>query len=199
MSVQEIKAFPTLVLKVEGFLPPSLCKKIVDTYRNDPRLNIYPTVFTGNAITTYGTGIIKIHEEIEERLPVPGFDQGIRETLAIYCERAGIQKGLKIVSSIINIQGRDSTLGEHAHPGSILSAALYLKADDGCNKIYFKNPNPFLKLNAITHPGEYTSEFMWVQPRTGDLVIFPSWLFHSSQGEGNKTEERIAMAFNSNY
>ena len=197
---QEIKAFPTLVLKVEEFLSPSYCKEIVDTYRNDPRLNIYPTVFTGNAITTYGTGIIKIHEEIEERFPgAKGFDKALREALNAYCEKAGIQGNLKIVSSIINIQGRDSTLGEHAHPGSILSAALYLKADEGCNKIYFKNPNPFLKLNAITHPGEYTSDFMWVQPRTGDLVIFPSWLFHSSQGEGNQTEERIAMAFNSNY
>lgn len=196
--IQEIKAFPTLVLKVEEFLPPSFCKLVVDNYKNDPRLSIYPTVFTGEAITTYGTGIIKIHEEIEQIL-LPGFDAALRQAMNEYCVRAGIQGNLKIVSSIINIQKRGSTLGEHAHPGSILSAALYLKADDGCTKIYFKNPNPFLKLNAITNPTEYTSDYMWVQPRTGDLVIFPSWLFHSSNGEVNQTEERIAMAFNSNY
>lgn len=198
--VEQIKAFPTLVLRVGNFLSPKECESILNLYRHDTRLGIYPTVFPGKSRTTYGTKIVKIHLEMQERIPeLKDFEERLKASVNEYCVIAGHQPGLGITSTIINFQNKGSQLGEHAHPGSILSGSIYVRADKDCNSIVFRNPNPYVKLHSVCYPNEYSSDTMWVKPQSGDLIIFPSWLQHSSGNEINNSEERVCIAFNTNY
>ena len=44
---------------------------------------------------------------------------------------------------------------------------------------------------------EFTSDKMEFTPRTGMLVLFPSWLYHRSLY--NKTNKRLTISFNTHH
>ena len=89
----------------------------------------------------------------------------------------------------------------HCHPGCFLSATYYVKVPPDMNRgeIVFRDPRgPAVAMYET--PG---IELPWVgsgagipfTPRTGQLIMFPSWLEHrveSFEGAG----ERISIAFN---
>lgn len=65
---------------------------------------------------------------------------------------------------------------EHDHAQSDLSYVYYIKADENCSPIIFEN----------------TFEY---QPKTGDLVLFPSWMAHTVPLQENDGE-RLVLAGN---
>lgn len=95
------------------------------------------------------------------------------------------------------IYPEQSFIPEHTHAGYILSGVYYAKAHEGCGDILFHDPSWVAKTMVpsgnSTFPITGTREKR--SPTTGDLILFPSWLPHST--EPNKTnEDRIIVSFN---
>ena len=83
-----------------------------------------------------------------------------------------------------NIQGKDSTLDFHNHPNSVVSGIIFLKVDENSSKLVFQNPTSL------------TKEIHQITPKTGLLVMWPSYLRHGSGDSINKSAERIVLSFN---
>lgn len=90
-----------------------------------------------------------------------------------------------------------SFVPEHTHAGYLLSGVYYAKAHEGCGDILFHDPawvaKSMLLGGGSTFPIKGTREQR--SPKTGDLIIFPSWLPHSTQ-PNETNEDRIIVSFN---
>ena len=98
-----------------------------------------------------------------------------------------------------NINTKNSYNSTHAHPGSILSAAYYVKAEGIESGLFkFKRDRVFSDYSYSSWVNNSTSDWrseVSVTPKPGTLIIFPSHLLHSV--EMNKTtEDRISLSFN---
>lgn len=97
--------------------------------------------------------------------------------------------------------------GEHAgddyhfHANSVLSAVYYFKRIENCGGISFRR-NPYM--NPVTVPTiefghteetQSNSEFVNFEPNTGDLIIFPSHLYHKVLTNNSK-RNRYSIACN---
>ena len=104
----------------------------------------------------------------------------------------------------ININSRNSTNKIHMHPCCYFSGAYYVKADPEVHgTIVFRTPIVG-RLSMMDHGIDPNPKQGWnpttsasweYKPKTGNFLIFPSWLEHFV--EPNKTdEERISISFN---
>lgn len=94
----------------------------------------------------------------------------------------------------ININRKHCYNIPHGHPGSTMSAVLYLKANEKSGNIVFENPT-------ISHSypiNDINSMFFgsWeIQPKQGRFIIFPSFLRHGVI-PNQDDDIRISIAFN---
>ncbi len=94
-----------------------------------------------------------------------------------------------------------SNIGEghrsHIHPNNFLSGVYYAQAPQGCGEIVFDDPRQQVKvlIPSSTEQTLLNSHEYRVQPKTGMLVMFPSWLAHRVT-VSKCTDERISVAFN---
>jgi uncharacterized protein (TIGR02466 family) len=101
---------------------------------------------------------------------------------------------LRITQSWLNYTKEGQYHHKHAHPNSLISGVLYMKADESKDKIYFFRDGyeqiklPTDKFNL------FNSNSWWLPVSSGDLVLFPSSLTHMV--ETVKGDERISLAFN---
>jgi uncharacterized protein (TIGR02466 family) len=102
---------------------------------------------------------------------------------------------LRITQSWLNYTKEGQHHHKHAHPNSLISGVLYLKADATKDKIYFfKDGYERIKLETENW-NLFNSESWWVPVETNKLVLFPSNFTHMVQTvEAEKT--RVSLAFN---
>ena len=105
--------------------------------------------------------------------------------------------GLRICNMWATIYPRGAWVPEHIHSTFTISGVFYVKAPEDCGEIGFKDPGWVAKVacnnGESTFPIDGTRKR--IEPRTGDLLLFPSWLPHYT--EPNKSEEdRIIVSFN---
>ncbi len=102
-------------------------------------------------------------------------------------------------TSWININGLNHFNAPHCHPLSFYSAVYYVKSELGMGELVFRNPfNFYDNILAMNPPKQCTffNSLDWmVQPKSGDLVIFPSWLLHYVN-PNLTNEDRISIAIN---
>jgi hypothetical protein len=122
----------------------------------------------------------------------------LSEEIIKYSTRIGYRVS-KECYSWVNIQNKGSLLKAHTHPNSLLSGAIYINTDKNSSRLYFHTPNPFIAFTDVESRTEYTSEYFEIQPYNGLLVIFPSWITHSSLDNVNETEERCVISFNTKF
>ena len=103
--------------------------------------------------------------------------------------------GISEIWSIINKKETFNT--SHNHPGSYLSAAYYVKAPKDCGNIHFFDPNEIKKFNSpsIENLTELSTSGFSIKPEEGNLLIFPSYLYHDV-GKNLSDEDRIVISFN---
>lgn len=120
-------------------------------------------------------------------------NQYLKETKQPY-----VDKSLSIEQSWINIFKDQDLIGihEHGYQPNTLSGVYYHKAPNGCGRISFKSPNPFVI--SFPHQSEDYFNLFNVEPEEGLILLFPSWLLHKV--EPNRCgEPRCSLAFNISF
>ena len=85
----------------------------------------------------------------------------------------------------------------HNHQNCYFSSSYYVKKPKNSGDITFFDPKEaktyrFPKIEKYT---EYSAETVTIKPEEGDLLIFPSYLYHSV-GENLSEDDRVAVSFN---
>jgi uncharacterized protein (TIGR02466 family) len=104
-----------------------------------------------------------------------------------------------LIEGWVNVSGPGASNRHHVHGGSFWSAVYYVRAPESdSGQLVLHDPRmPGLRMYSPTlrFKGAGPEQIFRLQPRSGTIVMFPSWLTHSVEpwdGEG----ERISIAFN---
>ena len=196
MDKMKYKLFPTLVTKYKGILLPNEIETLHQfciNYESSEHAMITNGSKSSHTEESKPNYIFEILED-----HVPGLKDRVESTLNDYAYDFGIGP-VRVTNSWFNVQTKDSTLKQHCHPFSAISAALYLNVDENSSKLFFENPNQHIHYSYYgreTSQSEYLFEHYYVTPDPGDLVVFPSWLKHGSFGENNQTSNRTVISLN---
>lgn len=104
-----------------------------------------------------------------------------------------------IYESWMNILTLQGSVGVHRHYGSIISGAYYPYVDKGSAPITFVSSIEGQRMidmpySSKDHGTMYNSNVHNLASKTGQLVLFPSWVQHYVPP--NKTNLRITLSFN---
>lgn len=193
MHNQDLVVFPTLINYVEDFLTENQCKDIIKFVRK--KKYKAHTALEGDSISNHGledTLILDIKKNVKSC-------KNIEDDLFIFINEYINKVKLKPVTftnSWVNFQKKGSRLLPHTHPGNSISGVIYLNVDQDSSYITFNNPNPFSAFMNKSGDSIFNYDFQNILPKTGSLIIFPSWLQHSSGLSVNQSEERVALSFN---
>ena len=184
--------FPVLVRQITNVLTHDECEKIVSSLH---LLQFGPhDALAGDAVSSFHPSIESSRTALDDIEKVVSVKQNLLVHLNEYARDYGM-KAASIDNSWVNVQRPGSELNFHTHPSSMISGALYLKADEASSKLGFANPNPYLEMTEVLNLTSYTFKIVSIQPETGSLFLFPSWLRHGSLGR-NLSPERIVLSFN---
>lgn len=115
-------------------------------------------------------------------------------------EILGINQEFYITNSWLTKGKRNTFHHKHAHQNSIFSGVFYINASPEMGNIEFHGTPGFQRdFNFgydIKNYNVYNSKYWWIPANTKSLIIFPSWIPHSTSM--NDTDEtRIMLGFNS--
>ncbi len=102
---------------------------------------------------------------------------------------------IAVMWSIIN--KKNSFNIQHNHPNSFLSAAYYIQTSENSGSINFFDPKEQknIRYPKIKNFTELSAAVTSLEPKEGDLLIFPSYLYHSVS-ENLSDNDRIIISFN---
>ena len=111
-----------------------------------------------------------------------------------HCQMAG---NVALQNSWFSINRQHALHEKHNHLPSTWSGVYYVQCDDNDPGITFINKNldsnwPYCQRQ---EPNEYNSSVNTIQPESGSLIIFPSYLDHKVEQQ-DTNNERITIAFN---
>lgn len=194
MNCEIINLFPVLSMKFSNFLSHNECDILLSKYEKYSGLKQHD-YFTNDAETSHHID----SSIVDEMKKISGFENlkdRINDTLSEYSKVSGFLE-TKLSNSWFNIQRKGSALYDHMHPVSYVSGCIYLNIPDGSNNIFFWNPNQFVNYIPTNTDTIYSSETYWIKPNKGDLLLFPGWIKHGSNGYKNNSDNRATIAFNS--
>lgn len=198
MKIYRHNLFTTPVTYYQEFLPLNLAGNITDYILTKSTAAVFKDPdFLGDAYTAYTAhNTINILQDIVNLPGCSNILKNISECINDYTSNIKFP-ACKIYCSWFNVQRPGSLLKRHFHSGgpdpSFVSGALYINVDDKSPPITFENPNPYIILK---DPPANNYSYSYI-PNVGDLILFPSWLFHYSD-KLNLTENRIVISFNAN-
>lgn len=107
-------------------------------------------------------------------------------------------KELKLDCIWINILPEGGIHTSHIHPHSVISGTTYVSITEGVNSIKYEDPRHNMMMNTpnrIKDAREEMKNFVYVQPKIGDVLLWESWLRHEVPMNVAE-EERISISFN---
>ena len=111
------------------------------------------------------------------------------------------QEGLEFVTlsdSWYTVMNKGSRIHRHRHNSNVFSGTLFINMPEGSTGIAFVNPTTAYKtLNRINAQTKYSSSSHLVEAKTGDMIIYPSWLEHFVPIQ--TCDNRITISFNADY
>lgn len=101
--------------------------------------------------------------------------------------------------SWLNRYAHGDRVERHRHEMSIVSGTLFVHADPDSSALTFHSPLEQLRMFEQSQgvPTFYNENYHDFVARTGQLVIFPSWLPHDTLN--NASDLRITLSFNTTY
>ena len=96
-----------------------------------------------------------------------------------------------------NVCRRGESHRAHIHPNNVLSGVYYAAAPQGCGDIVFDDPRAQAKvlIPDIVEPTLLNTHEFRVEPKSGMLIVFPSWLTHRVS-LSQSAQERVSISFN---
>lgn len=114
-----------------------------------------------------------------------------------WTETAGCEPVI-ITNSWVNRLGRGDRVERHRHELSVVSAAFYVNAAADSVGLTLENPLEAVKMFEHTvKVNFYNQNYSTFPCRTGQLILFPSWVAHSTAA--NPSELRVTLSFNTTY
>jgi uncharacterized protein (TIGR02466 family) len=107
-------------------------------------------------------------------------------------------KRLALDSFWINVMKKGAVHAPHIHPHSVISGTYYVSVPPRSGAIRFEDPRLAMMMAAPPRKKNARAEnrlFVDVEPRTGTLLLWESWLRHGVETNGAR-EPRISMSFN---
>ena len=103
----------------------------------------------------------------------------------------------RIVAMWAIINKKNSYNVKHNHQNCYLSSAYYIKKPENSGDITFYDPKEVktYRFPEVERNTSYSAESITVKPKEGDLLIFPSYLYHDV-GVNLSDEERVVVSFN---
>jgi len=84
---------------------------------------------------------------------------------------------------------------KHHHENSLISGVLYIQAEDKKDKIHFFDDTKHTITVKAKEFNVFNSPSWWVGVKTGNLILFPSYIDHMVETTESKNT-RISLAFN---
>ena len=110
-------------------------------------------------------------------------------------------RSLAMTDCWVNIMGAGAVHAPHLHPLATISGVYYLAVPAGAPGLKFEDPRLERFMAAPPRaPGAHRRNRPWVSvpARTGQLVLFESWLRHEVL-VNRDTRERVSISFNYNW
>lgn len=107
-------------------------------------------------------------------------------------------KKVKLDSIWINILPEGGVHTSHLHPHSVISGTTYVAVPTGASAIKFEDPRHAMMMAAPARKAKAREElrnFIYVEPKVGDVLLWESWLRHEVP-MNMAEEERISVSFN---
>ena len=103
----------------------------------------------------------------------------------------------RVVAMWAIINKKNSYNVKHNHQNCYLSSAYYIKKPKNSGDITFYDPkeSKTYRFPEVEKHTNYSAESVTIKPEEGDLLIFPSYLYHDV-GVNLSDEERIVVSFN---
>jgi uncharacterized protein (TIGR02466 family) len=106
-------------------------------------------------------------------------------------------------TSWVNRYGAGDRVTNHTHQNSLISGVYYIHTSPDSSPILFEqgynqtslfqtNVRPSIKQ---THQNQFNIDSYCIQPQSGDLLVFPSWLEHQVPKQ-ESNNYRYSLAFN---
>lgn len=114
-----------------------------------------------------------------------------------YCYINSIEN-VEITDSWYTIMNKGSRVHRHRHEGSVISGTLYIDIPDDSLGLAFVNPTIPYRMNEFVNNSNPSNTYAHVETvKTGDLLLFPSWLEHFVPPINY--DNRISISFNTAY
>lgn len=131
---------------------------------------------------------------------IPAFAPLAEAALSVFAAAIGECSSEKLkfsLSAWANIHNPGGYNVLHTHPGCLMSGAFYLSLPNGSGPLIFQDPRPGVLHNSHVFEGPFSNAMMpfIVEPKVGQLVVFPSWLGHLVEPHLNQSN-RVCIAIN---
>lgn len=193
MKITRHNLFTVPVTYFKDFMPLNLANNVKEYIMEEKFKNTASySALIGDAATSYNTekNTKFIQEVVLNVAGCADLYNNIQKCINNFTSSSNLPECV-LISSWFNIQQSFSILKRHSHISgegvSSVSGALYINIDEESSNISFENPNPY---GILYKEANYT-----INPSIGDLILFPSWLIHSSD-KINLTKNRIVISFN---
>jgi uncharacterized protein (TIGR02466 family) len=105
---------------------------------------------------------------------------------------------LMLDSFWINVMNKGAIHAPHIHPHSVISGTYYVSVPPRSGAIRFEDPRLAMMMAAPPRKKNARPQnrlFVDVEPRSGTLLLWESWLRHGVEANGAR-EQRISVSFN---
>jgi len=133
------------------------------------------------------------------------FYDNVNTKLNAMHEALGLTKTLKqsLYMAWANVNRNEFITAPHSHterPYAVISGVYYPKAEGDANPIEFMNNNSAVEsvmyYDLLESENVFNTSVRRIQPTTGKVIFFPSWMKHYVAQTGEMKEDRISLAFN---
>lgn len=181
-----------------NFNLPDICHEIELIKKSDKLGQAWSKTHYKKGYTSYGS-LDQLHklsstfENLEKKINI--HVSGYLKSLDY---QAKIKKDLKMTDCWINIMPEGAQHTSHIHPLSVISGTFYASVPPQASMIKFEDPRLALFMNSppVRSKARWANKrFISLQPKSGDVVLFESWLKHEVPTNHSKTP-RISVSFN---
>jgi uncharacterized protein (TIGR02466 family) len=196
IKTQTISIFPTTIqisnIANSAALNQKLCNSAYEMLKTQPNTkpaswacNLYTTILSGHSLTD-----IEPFSELKKII----FDEVTKYARELRFDI--VNHPPRLNECWLNIYGKGHSQDVHCHPNHVFSGIYYPKAPKGCGQLIFHSHlgEMMLEPPVTENTGLNIPQFM-VQPESGLMVIFRSWLRHSVLPTEIE-DDRISIAFN---